>query len=131
MRELRYITSSLIALLLTFTDAAQSRAYAKFDNNGVIIGLFNLANVDDSCRDTQTIAGTTRNLKVELRDPDIAFSFTLVSGGRSRTIGFSLKKDAIPRSDIENLLTNKGRFRLNVSACHNGNRWIAKEITRL
>lgn len=130
MKGLRYITSSFAALILALTGAAQSRAYAKFDSNGDIIGLFNLAN-GEACRELQTITGTVRDVKSELRNTDIVFTFTLVSKDRRRTVGFSLKNDAIPKADIENLLRDKRYVRVNVETCQIGRRLIAEEITRL
>lgn len=130
MKALRYITTSLAALILTFTGTAQSRAYAKFDANGEIIGLFNLANGRESCRESQTLEGTTRNVKFEIRNIDIVFTFMLVSSDGRRTIGFSLRSDAIPRSDIEALLSEKRPLHVNVEACKNGGRLVVREITR-
>jgi hypothetical protein len=129
MNALRYITSSLVALILAVTGTAQSRAYAKFDSNGRIIGLFNLANVE-SCREVQTVTGTVRNVRSQHRQEDIVFSFTLVSTDRSWVVGFSLKADAIARGDIDALLIDKRHLRVSVRACRSGSRWLANEITR-
>ena len=129
MDALRYITSSLVALVLAATGTGQSRAYAKFDSNGRIIGLFNLAN-GEVCREVQTVTGTTRNVRFQLRQEEVAFSFTLVSSDRSWIVGFSLKSDAISRGDVEALLIDKRHLRVSVRACRSGGRWVANDITR-
>ena len=130
MKLLGYITSGMAALILTVTGAAQSRAYAKFDANGEIIGLFNLANSQAGCPNTQTLAGTIQRVRSEIRREDVVFIFSFVSGDRRRVVEFSLKHDSIPRADIEKLLTSNGKRRIVVGACQSGSRWTAHQITR-
>lgn len=130
MKVLGHITSWFITLTFAFTAAAQSRAYAKFDGNGDIIGLFNLGHGQAGCLETQTLAGTIQKVRSEIRSEDIVFSFSLVSGDRRRVVGFSLKNDSIPRADIEKLLANNGKGRIVVAACQSGSRWTAHQITR-
>jgi hypothetical protein len=120
----------MAALILTLTGAAQSRAYAKFDANGEIIGLFNLPHGQADCLETQTLAGTIRKVRSEIRRDDIVFSFSLVSGDRGRVVEFSLKKDSIPRADIEKLLASNGKRGIVVAACQSGKRWTAHQVTR-
>lgn len=130
MKGIGHIKFLAAALLLAFTGAAQSGAYAKFDGKGEIIGLFNLSGKDASCSDPKQLSGSARNVRVELREPDIAFSFTFVSSDRRRFVGFSLKDDIVPRADIEKLLSSNGKERITVTACLNGGQWTAREITR-
>jgi hypothetical protein len=129
MKLVEYITTGIAALILTLTGTAQSRAYAKFDGNGEIIGLFNLLS-GQRCLETQTLAGNIQNVRSEIRSEDIVFSFGLVSVGRRRVVEFSLKNDSIPRADIEKLLTSNGKRRIVVAACQSGSRWTAHQITR-
>jgi hypothetical protein len=129
MNTLRYIASFLFVLTMVAVGSAQSRAYAKFDGKGKIIGLFNLADVE-SCRYVRTVVGTVRNVRSELRQDSFTFSFTLVSTDRSWLVDFSMKADAMARSDVEALLTDKRHRRVNVRACRSGSRWLANDITR-
>jgi len=131
MGRLRQITPLLTALFVAFTASAQSRAYAKYDSRGVVIGLFNLSKGEARCPGAQIITGSIRSFRSEIRNSDIDVDFTLVSNDHRRLISFFLKSDAIPRSDIEGLLTNGQRFRVNVTVCRDRDRWIAQEITRL
>ena len=124
------MTPLLGTLLLTLAGPAQSGAYAKFDRHGETIGLFNLIDAAAECRDKQILTGAALNLRSEVHDPDIVFVFALDLGERRRVVEFTLKKDSIPRADIENLLANKRRYRVSIRACKNGGRWIAEEITR-
>jgi hypothetical protein len=130
MKGLEYIKISLAALVLAFSGVAQSGAYAKFDNSGELIGLFNLSGKDASCSDAHRLSGTVRNIKAGVREQDIDFSFLLVSGGRRLFVGFSLRNGIVPRTDIEKLLLSNGKGKIAVSACLIGGRWTAKEITR-
>lgn len=117
-------------MVLAFSGVAQSSAYAKFDSNGEIIGLFNLSGKDASCSDAQRLSGTVRNVKAELREPDVDFSFLLVTGRRRLFVGFTMKNDIVPRTDIEKLLLSNGKGKVSVYACLIGGRWTAREITR-
>lgn len=130
MNGIRYIATSLAALVLTLTCAAQNRAYAKFDDKGEIIGLFNLADGEAACRESQTITGRIRNVRSEVRDETIAISVVLVSTDRDRVVSFSLKKDAIPLADIRRLLRSDRGHRVSIEACRLAGHWRAQEITR-
>jgi hypothetical protein len=131
MKALRYITLPLVVLLLTLTGSAQSRAYTKFDSKGETVGLFNLSDGEATCDEKEVLSGIVRKARSKVRGADIRFSFTLETGGRRRvTVFFTLKRDAIPKADIENLLVNKRCFLVTVQACRDGDRWIAESVTR-
>jgi hypothetical protein len=71
--------------------------------------------------------GSARSLRFDEHEDDVTVSFIFDSGGSRRYVTFTLRRDAIPKSDIEGLL-NKNRSR--VVACLSDGRWIAEEITK-
>jgi hypothetical protein len=131
MKGFKYITPSLAALFLTLTGSGQSRAYAKFDQKGETIGLFNLTESDRMCDERHVASGTVKNVRSVKRGLEIDFGFLLEMRDRRRFISFTIKYDAIREADIENLLINRRRFKVSVEACQQGGRWIAEKITRL
>jgi len=128
MNRHRYITLVLTSLLISFSSSGQSHPYAKFDSGGQIIGLFNLSEKRSGCRDRRSMNGSVRSFRIVDRDDDTVVSFTFDSGGSRRFVTFTLLRDAIPRPEIENLLSTENRSR--VTACLNDGRWIAEEITK-
>ena len=73
------------------------------------------------------MTGSIRSLRFEEHEEDVSVNFVFDSGSR-RFVGFTVGREAIPRADIENLLTDKHRSR--VTACLNGGKWIAEEIIK-
>jgi len=128
MNKLRYIPLILTSLIISFSSSGQSRLYAKFDSGGQIIGLFNLSEKRSDCRDRRSMTGSARSLMFDEHDDDILVSFVFDTGNSRRFVGFTIGRKAIPRADVENLLSSQNRPR--VKACLTGGRWIAEEVTK-
>ena len=128
MNSHRYITLVLTSLLISFSSSGQSHPYAKFDSGGQIIGLFSLSEKRSDCRDRKSMNGSVRSFRIVDRDDDTVVSFTFDSDGSRRFVTFTLRRDSIPRPDIENLLSTKNRSR--VTACLYDGKWFAEEITK-
>lgn len=128
MNRLRYISLIFSSLIISFSSPGQSHPYAKFDSGGQIIGLFNLSEKRSDCRDRQSTTGSTRSLKFDEHDEDMIVSFVFDTGNARRFVGFTIGRKAIPRADVESLLSSRNKPR--VTACLTGGRWIAEEITK-
>jgi hypothetical protein len=129
MKTLCYnLTLFLAAAFLSMGSASQSRPYAKFNRSGEIIGLFNLSEKRSDCRERQSMTGSVRSLRFDEHETDVAVSFVFDTGDKHRFVGFTMGREAIPKTDVENLLANKNTSR--VTACLNNGKWIAEEITR-
>lgn len=128
----RFIQLKLIiaTLILTFSGAAQTDAYAKFDANGNIIGLFDLSGKSGVCTEAQRFVGTVRNVRAKRGETYSLFSFLLISNGQRRVVGFFLKNEIIPIEDIEELLSGNGKEGIAVNVCRSGSGWTARQITR-
>jgi len=118
----------LTSLLISFSSSGQSHPYAKFDSGGQIIGLFNLSEKRSGCRDRRSMTGSVRSLRFEEHEEDVSVNFVFDSSGSRRFVGFTIGRKAIPRADVESLLSSQNRPR--VTACLTGGRWIAEEITK-
>jgi len=128
MKGLIYIAITLATLVVSVDASAQSRAYAKFDSNGATIGLFNLTEDNESCRDRPVLIGTATNVFSSKRGKEVRYTFLFDTGYKRRVIGFALDVDAIPTSVVRDLLTDKRR--LSIGMCRLDGRWFALEITR-
>ena len=120
------------AALLSPSDSAQSRAYAKFGPRGETIGLYNLIGDDAAaCGTWKVFAGMIAGVRSENRGAEIDYRFTLETEGKLQAFWFALKEDEIPRSDIENLVAKKRGVKVRACADRNGRRrWLAEEIAR-
>ena len=127
MNGLRHIVL-IFAVLLSLSSSAQDRPYAKFDNNGDTIGLFNLSGKRSDCRDRRSMTGTARNLRFDEHNEDLEVSLVFDIGVSRRFVGFTIGRKAIPKADIENLLGRQNHLR--ATACLSGGRWVAEEITK-
>jgi hypothetical protein len=123
----QYVAMFLAAALLSMSSPGQSRPYAKFDRSGEIIGLFNLSEKRSDCRERRSMTGSVRSLRFDDHEMDVAVSFIFDIGGKRRFVEFTMRREAIPKADVESLLANKSA---RVTACLNSGKWLAEEITK-
>ena len=128
MNRSRYINLVLAVVLFSLSSAGQSRPYAKFDSGGEIIGLFNLSEKRSDCRERRSMTGSVRSLRFDEHDTDVSVSFIFDIGDKRRFVAFTMQREAIPKTDVENLLETKNTSR--VTACLKSGKWLAEEITK-
>ncbi len=128
MKGIRYTALVLAAFFISLSSLGQSRPYAKFSSSGEIIGLFSLSEKRSDCRDRRSMVGSVRSLRFDERETDVTVSFTFETGGSRRFIAFTVGREAIPKADVESLLSTKNISR--VTACLNNGKWLAEEITK-
>jgi hypothetical protein len=129
MRTLRLILC--IWLVSVSAAAGQSKAYAKFNDKGSTVGLYNLLAETGGCEEGRVISGMITKVTFDVGESSYSYTFTIEANGRRRAINIRICNGEILRPDVENIIVPRRWVRILARRCENAEVWAAEEIRRL